>query len=430
MNCLSIIIAYFLCVSIPSNNSLSVDWAAFNYEKNISLVEIYYSCPYSILQYTVHSDTIIAPYQMAFYLKSIDGPDSLKETSNRRAIIQSFETAQRRDMRLLDGFGFFARPGRYWFNITLTESLPICTYTDTIEVPEFSRSPVLSNIELASSVKLDSSGGKFTKGNMRIVPNPELIFGQAYELIYAYIEGYNLTDDTLNYELTYKILSKEKSVVKSFPSEIKQKTGANFAYTFALSTKGLIPGEYFLQLVLKDQSSKNQDSIFKSFTVVKPNSESLYQQDYSQFTDTTSYYTEMKYLASQSELNQYNSLKESGKKEYLKRFWIQHDYNEFVKRIKYADEKYKSVHTLGRLSDRGKIYIKYGPPDEVAIHSMSENTKAHEHWYYYSKGFHFIFIDIRNNNTFPLIYSNNDIEPKNPDWQKYIDPLELEDLNE
>lgn len=423
-------LAICYCLSLFTNpaTDLSVDWAAFNYENGLSLVEIYYSCPYSILQYVVKNDTIYAPYQVSFDLKSINGLDSIHDISNHRAIIPSFKIAQHRDMKLVDGFGFFARPGRYWFQLTIEESLPVTSYSDTIEVPDFSKSTVLSNIELASSVIADSSGGKFTKGKMKILPNPDLNFGQAYEFIYVYFEGYNLSDDTLPFELSYRILSQEQTVIKSFPGEIKAKTGTNFAYTFAISTKGLTPAKYLLELNLKDRTSGNQDTKLKSFRVISKIPTLETESRYAFSIDTLGYVKEVRFLATPSELNQYNSLNEVGKNEFLRKFWQKNNLTEFTKRVKFADEKFEMGRVLGRDTDRGRIYIKYGPPDEVASHTMVEHTNPHEHWYYYSKGFHFIFIDIHGNNNFQLIYSNNEIEPKNQNWEKYVDPLELDDL--
>jgi len=426
----TIIAMFFIVLTVVTTNPLniSVDWAAFNYTNSFALVEVYYSCPYNLLQYTVRNETIIAPYQIKFRLKSLEGSDSIIDFSNHRAIISSFENAEHRDLKLIDGFGFFARAGRYHFNFTILESLPIASFNDTVEVPPFTKSPSLSNIELASSVKADSSGGKFIKGNMRIIPNPDLNYGQAYQLLYAYIEGYNLQKDTLPYELSYRILSENQSVIKSFPAEVKQKIGTDFAYTFALSIKGLKPGNYYLEIKLIDRTNNNEDTQIKAFSVLSPIIEQTGALHDQTVVDTSSYAKEIQFFATPTELSQYNSLNELGKKAFLRKFWQKYSLTDFISRVKYADEKYGLGRLAGRETDRGRIYIKYGQPDEVVIHTMIEHTKPHEHWYYYSKGFQYIFIDIHSNNNFLLIYSNNDAETKNSSLEKYVDPIELDDL--
>jgi GWxTD domain-containing protein len=328
-------------------------------------------------------------------------------------------------MKLLDGFGFFARAGKYLLELHIFDKSFRLISQDTLIVPDFSRSPSLSNLELASSVIADSSGGKFTKGNMRIIPNPDLSFGSAYQFLYAYYETYNLIPDTLPCELSYSILAENKLIVKSFPKEMKKKSGTSFGNTFALSIKGLKPGQYSLKLNLTDLSTRKKDSTEKSFWIV-PKDTSLHTD--TSITKNISYEQEIRFLATPTELSQYNSLNAVGKKEFLKKFWQKRNLEEFTNLVKLADNKYRQANLPGRDTDRGRILIKYGQPDEIEVHTLIEHTRSHEHWHYYAKGYHFIFIDIRGNNNFQLIYSNSDDEPKNPNWENYVDPLELEDL--
>jgi GWxTD domain-containing protein len=416
-----------LCASgfmLHAANPVSVDWATFRYQDNLTLVEIYYASPYNIFTYNVNNDTISTQYRLSFFLKSLTSPDSLVDSSAHRFIIPSFQKAQAQDMKLVDGFGFFAYPGQYLFNLTIQESTFSVVVTDTITVPDFSSALSLSNIEIASSVTADSSGGKFTKGKLRIMPNPDLRFGQSYEIMYVYFEGYNLVDDQSSYQLSYRILNLRDSVIKTYAPEIKQKSGAQFAYTFALSTKGLAAGDYQLELILKDLSTEQSVRRLKPFSVISP----AVQPVFSLTVDTSLYYHEIKFLATPSELNQYHSLADDGKKEFLRRFWLRHDFEEFAKRISYSDNKYKLGKISGRDTDRGRIYIKYGQPDEIVVHTMIEYAKPHEHWYYYAQGIHFIFTDIHSNNNYQLVYSNIDAETKHSNWRNYVDPAELDDL--
>ncbi|MCX7785171.1 MAG: GWxTD domain-containing protein [candidate division WOR-3 bacterium] len=427
-----IIVLLFCSLNFLLAQQLSVDWAAFNYSQGLSLVEVYYSCPYNIFHYKTKNDTISAQYRGSFYLKSINTPESIIDNFERRAIISSFEDAQKRDMMLVDGFGFFARPGPYWFRLTLEDAISTLIFTDTITVPNFEQAPALSDVELASSIKPDTLGGKFCKQGLRIIPNPSGKFGQHYELMYVYVEGYNLIDDTLPYEFTYRILTidndSKQSIIKTFPTEIKKKSGSSFAYAFALSTKGLKPGSYLLEIQLKDNTSNQTASSRKVFSISGNDISTATLVKASLPLEDTFYYRKIDLLATPKELKQYQKLTYEGKNEFLRRFWRKYNYAEFIKRIKYVETKYQFAGKSGWETDRGKIYIKYGAPDEIIAHTMIEHVKPHEHWYYYEKGFHFIFIDIRNDGTFPLIYSNTDLEKKHPEWEKYIDPLELDDL--
>ena len=70
--------------------------------------------------------------------------------------------------------------------------------------------------------------------------------------------------------------------------------------------------------------------------------------------------------------------------------------------------------------DRGRIYIKYGEPDEVERNIISvEISRPYEFWQYYN-GYQFIFIDIRGTNEYTLVWTNASDEQSQPSLYKYI----------
>ena len=79
----------------------------------------------------------------------------------------------------------------------------------------------------------------------------------------------------------------------------------------------------------------------------------------------------------------------------------------------------------GRYTDRGRIYIKYGEPDEIYKATWELGSKDREHWYYYSQKMEFVFVDIDGSGNFRLIYSSKEDEPTWPNWYKYIPPEEI-----
>lgn len=421
-------------VAILQGRELSVDWANFKYNLSqpdtlhLSLVELYFSAPYYDFDYQVENETIVGRYHKNIYLKNLTTEQSLSETASHRIILPSFQIAEAKDLKILDVYRFIAEPGRYLLKLTLTV-LPTAqktlSYIDTLEILPYTDKLALSDITLASLITPDSGFSKFTKGGVRIIPNPGNEFGEAYGILYAYLEGYNLVADSNPYERRYRILNRHNEPIKDLPPEVITKTGSNFAHTFALNTKGLPPDQYLLEVTLKDLSTNQQVQKSKSFSIITPQKVSSVQPLPFDAKEAEEIF---KMVASENEQKQYKRLTEQGKLEYLRRYWRGHNFTEIKERINYADEHYKVGRLLGRNTDRGRIYIKYGRPDEVVVHTMVEHTKPHEHWYYYEQGLQFIFVDIRGDNNFRLIYTNSDRETKPPNWEKYIDPLELEEL--
>jgi GWxTD domain-containing protein len=78
---------------------------------------------------------------------------------------------------------------------------------------------------------------------------------------------------------------------------------------------------------------------------------------------------------------------------FIEQFWLRRDptpdtvRNEFkeehYRRIAYANQHYADAHIAGWKTDRGRIYITYGPPDEIDSHpSGGASTYPSEQWRY------------------------------------------------
>src|SRR6185436_8193981 len=85
----------------------------------------------------------------------------------------------------------------------------------------------------------------------------------------------------------------------------------------------------------------------------------------------------------------WNKLKTNNEREqFIQLFWRQRDpdpdtveneyKDEFYERVAYANEHFSSG-KAGRLTDRGRIYIKFGKPDDVESHP-SGGTYERESW--------------------------------------------------
>ncbi|MBD3336703.1 MAG: GWxTD domain-containing protein [Candidatus Eisenbacteria bacterium] len=84
------------------------------------------------------------------------------------------------------------------------------------------------------------------------------------------------------------------------------------------------------------------------------------------------------------------------------RFWTNRDptpqtdrneyKEEFFQRVRYANEHF-GVLEPGWRSDRGRIYIKYGPPDQVESYPQNIDSPPYEIWDYYRLRLRFVFVD-------------------------------------
>jgi len=114
---------------------------------------------------------------------------------------------------------------------------------------------------------------------------------------------------------------------------------------------------------------------------------------------------QLRYIASQNEWQTLRALPEGRYAEAIEKFWQVHDpspgtiRNEarerFYQRIIIADERYTIHKKLkGWASDRGRIYIKYGEPDEILSEVHPIGLYPYISWIYYKLNLEFIFADI------------------------------------
>jgi len=99
------------------------------------------------------------------------------------------------------------------------------------------------------------------------------------------------------------------------------------------------------------------------------------------------------YIITDEERARFRSLPSDGEREqFIEEFWKRRDptpdtpANEFkeehYRRIAYANEHFASQSLAGWKTDRGRIYIVYGPPDELEHHSATPDVAAYQSWRY------------------------------------------------
>lgn len=429
-----------VCILLPillifiSSFALSVDYASFRFSKNLNLVEFYYSLPYQDLIYRTENDTIYAEVRIDYSIRSFFSPDSVVDSAFRRLTLPSFRDAEKRDLTLIDQIIFYARPGKYWLNFTASSPIPerpakIGYFSDTLEISDFSDSLCMSDIELATKIVRDETDGKFNKGGLMVMPNPSRQFGLAYNRINVYLEIYNMVPDTFPFEITYAVLDSNRMPIKTFPPEKRKKSGPSVSLTFAIDTtdtKSLTPGSYFLFIRLRDLSTWKEVTKYKLFLIASPPEAKPVPVVYRTMNpDERRYYEMIQFLATKNELQQFKRLSGDGRERFLQRFWAERDFNEFLMRIKYVDSRFGFGGREGYETDRGKIYLKYGPPNEIEDLPIIENSKPQQKWRYYKKGLTFLFVDLRGNGDLEFIYSNSRDERNHPDWEKYVNPEEI-----
>ncbi|MFQ6009234.1 MAG: GWxTD domain-containing protein, partial [Candidatus Zixiibacteriota bacterium] len=130
-----------------------------------------------------------------------------------------------------------------------------------------------------------------------------------------------------------------------------------------------------------------------------------------------------------------NRLNDRGKLNFLNQYWREHDENpatkvienrlELIKRYEYCNRFFSTNidKTDGWATPRGRIYMTYGPCDELDDRLTPLLGKPYQIWYYrgVKEGKFFVFEDLTGAGDYRLVHSNVYGEIYSQEWQDRID---------
>jgi GWxTD domain-containing protein len=148
-----------------------------------------------------------------------------------------------------------------------------------------------------------------------------------------------------------------------------------------------------------------------------------------------SLYAPLVYLMQEDEQGTYPSLSVPEKRAFLRRFWARRDpspgtpKNEaeetFKARIRVVNRKFAEHGTTeipGWRTDRGRVYLEYGPPDITLSRRGPAGTLPFTVWKYTQEKRQrkYCFVDITRFGNYVLVYSNDPREPSRSDWRQLL----------
>lgn len=127
-------------------------------------------------------------------------------------------------------------------------------------------------------------------------------------------------------------------------------------------------------------------------------------------------FDQAQYIALPEELTLYRRLTNlSQKQAFMETFWSNRSQDpnnnliSYTEKISHVNRVYRGGGKEGYLTDRGKVYLKYGPCDDVFVSTSDVNVKPYEVWYYPElKGqssVYFYFVDTTGYGNYQLVHS-------------------------
>lgn len=431
--------------------SLRYDAARFYGDTENVYLELYYSFDVSALKYIGEGSLKQGEAVITALIKRSSNDSIVARQGWRIPFNVSDSTMLMQSRVYSDVFGFFLKPDIYRVYLSASDFTDSSLKDSSSFLMDLKPIPTgdvaLSDVQLSSSIipmERDSTN-RFYKNSYEVKPNPTRLYGAHQPVLFYYLEAYNLKSKSSDTYLTKAVVTNAvgKEVVNH--EKTKRRINNSNVEVGMIKVNSLRTGTYtFTYSVIDttDNSSVSSSERFNVFnpslpmdTLVSPSAMNIDATEYATMSESEidKEVEQIKYISTKSESDHFKQLKGiDPKRRALYEFWAKRDEDivtpqnerkiEHAKRVAYANSQYKTGFREGWKTDRGRVYIIYGAPDEIERHANETDVKPYEVWFYNSiqGGVHFIFGDRTGFSDYILLHSTHRNELRDDNWRQQI----------
>ena len=453
----SLITILFISQLTTAQNNLrfEFDYAKFNYDSASVFLEFYYELNTFRMQVI---KTEQGWYNEAVVHIELKNTETNNFVINRDWKVQNPVSPGEKDssFKVLTGLLSFIVPGGKYslqvkaydtkspdYNTVINENVTLQPYTSN----KFS----ISDIEISTNIKTDNADQNsiFYKNTLEILPNPSMVYTNQSPVMFYYSELYNLKleNQSVDFTLQKSLLNSAGTQVYQNSKKIKQ--GGNSVVEYGVVNLSKLPTDsYNFVLKLVDPISNQAYVTSKRFYLFNPSVKDTLKNkridtgvlgsEFAVFLneDCDRMFSEVKYIASNDETAQYKKLDSlNAKRQFLYKFWLSRDPDpstpknefkeEYDKRIAFANKNFSSSMKQGYLTDRGRVVLLYGEPDQRDFFPSDTGYKPYEVWFYteIEGGVNFYFGDVTGFGNYELLHSTKRGEVNDANWMRRISTL-------
>lgn len=342
--------------------------------------------------------------------------------------------------------------GKYSLELTLVDiygnNEPVTTFLD-LEVTDYNSQTALSNIETAELIVPAHTESIFSKSGYDIIPRISNYYSADASNIPVYFEIYAPeSGGKETYGLKQSILDQKTSrEIESFTRFSKAEVDKIQPVIKVVDISKLLSGEYILEYTLinrENQEIGKSSYYFERFSMMEYEpvvTENIVLDPHFQSSvtdDSLAYYIESLIpISKPAEIKNLISLLKVKDKElyrkYLQSYWMNstgglqayEKWLNYKTQVQMVERLFSTNFTAGFETDRGRVYLQYGPPNNVITRESSPSDYPYEIWRYdkiknfSNKRFIFYNPDLVNN-TYRLLHSDMQGEVQNYRWQQQL----------
>jgi len=423
----------------------SVDLSRFRYDETKTYIEIYYGFYPRLITYGFMN----GQYEGAIFLttKMTNKETGERVIDNTSVIPLSVrDTSAGANRNLLVSQSGYAIPfGEYSLEVVVVDSIaPARRDSVTLDVVARANGGGMwaSDPELCSQIVASTNtGDPFYKNSLEVVPNPTLVYGvMTYPVLFYYYELYGVPSDR-NLKLKASIVDGTGKVVREAEKE-KTYGASNVVEVGTMNVSALESGKYIFRCTIQDAAGEVRTTSEKAFFVFNPHIRTVAVTDAAVIEtqlaglgsdELADEFRKCQYIATDQHVKLFAQLtKPDAQKQFLAQFWVDAEKgiqgkppikrHLYLQRVAVAQQRFSAFSKEGWRTDRGRVLILFGEPDQIDRFPSSESAKPHEIWNYYQleNGVEFVFVDRSGFGEYVQVHSSKRGELRDEQWQRYL----------
>lgn len=306
----------------------------------------------------------------------------------------------------------------------------------------------ISDIEFLESIRTSDGKNKFSKSGFDLIPNVHSYYPKDIQTLRFYAEVYRSKEliggDFL---VRYFVVQHESNAIQTDFAGFKRVSAADVVpVMIEMPIDKLLSGNYQLVVEVCDRENKvlGQRTAFfqRSNVLEKPivtdNISAIpvegtfasllsYEDTLRQAIDCLypiSSQLELQIAETQLKISDIRSMQQ-----YVNYFWSRHapedpekGWREYQLEVQKANASFGTRNMKGYETDRGRVYLQYGPPNTIVTETTDPNSYPYEIWHYYKAGDQtnrkFVFYSTElSANVYRLLHSDARGELQEPNWE-------------
>lgn len=322
-------------------------------------------------------------------------------------------------------------------------------FLDIIKLEFKNEKTEFSGIQLIEELVETKNESVISKNGYDLVPYISDFYPDNLNRLIFYTEIYNTNlDFTDDFLIKYFVERYEDGkMIDQLSRFKKQKPQKVIPLVGELNISELYTGNYNLVIELRDRENElitNKKIFFQRSKFINFDDDNkladyelnlIFDGDFESADSLREYIACLWPIAGTSERNYINYQLNTAEKEHMKQFFYEfwhkyspnpgEDWRSYKAQVDYVNKWYKTSISKGYETDRGRIYLQYGTPNDIYKSQHEPSAYPYEIWHYYEAGQQrnrkFVFYNQSLvGENFELLHSNVIGELQTPNWERYL----------